>query len=125
MVTKTEVLPHNEGFIVSEANHSRSRENANITGAAVIKAGTVLELSGANYTPFVGGTAVGVLCSEVDATDGVVRGAVIRRDAEIRREDLVFLDSQNDAARDSAIVDLLAQGIITRYGPTTKETQNT
>lgn len=117
MVTKTELLPNNEGFVVSEANGRRSREARMIAGSAVIRAGSVLEVSGNNLVPFVGGTAVAVLLSEVDATSAPVEGAVIVRDAEIRRPDLVFLNSQNEAARDSAIVDLLTVGIVTRYGP--------
>jgi len=116
------------GFIQSEANFARSRDQVIIhggfTGAAVLLAGTVLGkiTSGGKYTisPDTGSdgsqTAVAILWDDVDPTLGDVVAAVVSRDAEVRGADLAFDSSvgTDSTKRAAKATQLAAVGIIVR-----------
>lgn len=74
MTTKTELL-HAGGFIISEANGNRSRDNATLLSGQNLKAGAVvglITLAGASET-HAGATGNGVMT--LDATNPVRQGA--------------------------------------------------
>src|SRR5579859_6316799 len=90
------------GFIQSEANYWRSRDQVTIEGgtggAGVVYAATVLGQITATkkYIPWNPNASDGsqnakaILWDDVDATSGDIIGAVIARDAEVRQADLLF-----------------------------------
>jgi hypothetical protein len=134
MVTElTEQLPHNEGFIVSEANGAQSREEVTLlTSATVYEAGTVLGVrDNGKYERFDPDSsegndiAVAILCSRVDATEGDATGVVIERMAEVRDADLIWLDSVDAGEKTVAIASLLTKNIKVRNVATTVSTQST
>lgn len=115
------------GFIQSEANFSRSRDQVTILGgtggAGKLIAGTVLGklTSGGKYVPSPASgsdgseTAVAILIDDVDATDGDVIAAVFARDGEVRADDLVYessVDTDNEKA--AKATQLAAVDIIVR-----------
>lgn len=140
MSTKTEQLPHDEGFIVSEAPGTLSREQVVFVAAvAVLEAGSVVakrddgkyelfdpDSSEQPNTPSV----IGVLCSQVDPSDGAggvgsdVKGVIIERLAEVRADDLVWADLTT-AQQDVGEAALLTQNIKIRVGATVVSTQTT
>jgi hypothetical protein len=126
MATLTEGV-RNTGFVMSEANGQRSRENVTLrggfTGAGLIKAGKVLGAltSGGKYveSPASGAdgsqTAIAVLLYDADVSDGDVVVAVIRRDAEVNGNLLSYddsVDTDNEIA--AKATQLAAVGIIVR-----------
>lgn len=134
MVTKTEQLPHAEGFIVSEANGALSREQVTIIqGAAVLYPGTVMGVrDDGKYQQFDpdssegNSTAVGILCSEVDPTAGAdVKGVIIERLAEVRSDDLEWLASVSAGEKTTAEASLLLRNIKFRDSATVVSTQTT
>lgn len=115
------------GFIESEANGFRSRNQVTIhggfTGAAVLHAGTVLGKITATgkyaISPATGSdgsqTAVAILFDDVDPTLGDIQGAVVDDDAEVRLADLTFDASVTAGAATTAkIAQLAAVGIKVR-----------
>lgn len=117
------------GFIQSEANYSRSRDQVTILGgsggAGKLVAGTVLgKITGSGKyvaSPNTGSdgsqTAVAILFDDVDATAGDVIAAVVSRSAEVRASDLTYEASVNDNTKIAAKVAQLAAagvGIIVR-----------
>jgi len=111
---------HAGGFIVSEANGNRSREQVTILSGEVLEAGAVLGkiTSGGKYVKYDNdGTddgrrvAFAILYDAVDASDGDVEATIIARDAEVNGEELVWQSSDEVEA---GIADLLAVGIIVR-----------
>lgn len=134
MTTKTEVLPHDGGFLISEANGFRSREEVTLfrVAAATIKAGTVVgKRDDGKYqqidTASSEGntTAVGILLNEVDATAADAKGVLIVRHAEVRDDDLVWPTGFSAGNKTTALAALLALGIVTRAVGTTVTTQTT
>lgn len=126
MTTLTETL-HAGGFIVSEANGTRSRDTVTILGgsggAGLVKAGTVLGkiTSSGKYvpSPATGAdgseAAVAVLFDDVDATDADAAGVVVNADAEVRKSDLLYDASVNtDNEKDTKATELAAVGIKVR-----------
>lgn len=124
--TKSET-PRNCGFVLSEANGNRSRDNVTLEGgftdAGVLKAGTVLGklTSGGKYvaSPASGAdgsqTAVAVLLYETDISDGDVDAAVLSSDAEVNGGELEYeatVDTDNEIA--AKATQLLAVGIKVR-----------
>lgn len=112
---------HAGGFILSEANGQRSRDNVTLKSGQVVKAGQVLgiQTSGGKYAKYDNdasdGTqaAVAISINDADASAGDLEIAVISRDAEVNGHELVYLDtSPSDAT--AAIADLKALGIIVR-----------
>jgi len=131
MTEKVESLPHDGGFIVSEANGSYSREGVTVAQAAeVIKAGTVMgkRANGKYYQLDPDATTgeedvAAILYGDVDSTDGDAKGAVILRHAEVRANDLTWPDGISTGQQDTAEAQLKALGIIIRTGPTRISTQ--
>jgi len=123
MTTKTEG-PRALGFLLSEANGNRSRDNITIvSGAGVLVAGTVLGkiTASGKYTdsPATGAdgsqTAVAVLAYDVDATSADVKTVGITRDAEIKVDELTYEGTVDDATKKTAkATQLAAVGIIVR-----------
>lgn len=133
MAIKTEVLPHNEGFIRSEANGMRSRENVTLASGQNLVAGTVLgkhagtgkysrvDNDGSNGLE----TASAILLSATDATDADVVTAVLARDAEVQKAELTYSSGASTAQKTAFDVSLATVGIIVRAGPAQIETQTT
>lgn len=125
MTTLTET-GHAGGFILSEAPGQRSRENVTLASGQVVKAGEVLGIitSGGKYASHDNNASDGtqaakaISINDVDATDGDTPIAVIRRDAEVNGYELVFGDFSPAVVRSAVDADLLAVGIIVRYGAT-------
>lgn len=140
MVTKTEQLPHNEGFIISEAPGSLSREQVVFVAAlAALEAGSVVAIrDDGKYEMLDPGSSeqgdspsvVGILCSRVDPSDGAggigadVKGVIIERLAEVREDDLIWA-SITTAQQDAGEAALLARNIKIRVEATRTETQTT
>lgn len=112
---------HACGFLLSEANGHRSRDNGVLVSGAVVKAGQVLGkiTASGKYTYYDNGAsdgtqaAAGIALAPADATDGDVKIAFIARDAEVNYNELVFAElSPLDTA--AAVTDLLALGIVCR-----------
>ena len=90
------------GFIQSEANPFRSRDevcyDGSSGGGGVVYAGTVLGIVTASgkYVPCVQSasdgsqTPVAICWDDVDTTLGDAIGSVVSRDAEVRFEDLIW-----------------------------------
>lgn len=115
--------PHAGGFILSEANGKRSRENVTIVqGEGALPAGTVLgKITGSGkYRAYDNNgtdgseTAAAILIHPVDATDADVDAAVIARDAEVNQHELVWADDNNTSDIEAGIADLENVGIIVR-----------
>lgn len=106
--------PRALGFVLSEANGTRSRETITIaSGAGKLAAGTVLGkiTASSKYWPSpnasVAGsegaeTAVAVLGYEVDATSSDVAVVAVANDAEVKNQMLVFHSSVDDATKRAA-----------------------
>lgn len=115
---------HAGGFILSEANGTRSRENIVVSSvvAGALEAGTVLGKNTATgeYAQLDPGsttgeqTAAGILYARVDATNGDVAGVAVVRDAEVNQHELVWPDDISTAQQDAAIASLAGLGIILR-----------
>ena len=134
MTTKTEQLPHDAGFIISEGNGFISREAVTLAqvAAATVKAGTVMgKRDDGNYQQLDtassegNSTAVGILLNEVDATAGTAAGVIINKDAEVRDDDLIWPTGISAGNKATAIAALLALGIKIRAVGTTVTTQTT
>jgi Bacteriophage lambda head decoration protein D len=115
------------GFIQSEANFARSRDEVTLDGSSggggFMVAGTVLGMITASgkYVPSPESasdgaqTAVAVLIYDADATNGDVIGSVISRDAEVRAEELTYDPSVSTLNEQKAKwTQLAAVGIIVR-----------
>ena len=121
MTTLTE-QGHAGGFIISEANGNRSRENVTIVSGEDLEAGCFLGkiTSGGKYAHYNNGasdgtqTAVAVLIAKCDATGGDVAAAVIARDAEVNADELVWIDDSPSSDVTAGLADLAAVGILAR-----------
>lgn len=111
---------HAGGFILSEANGQRSREQITVLSGEVLEAGAVLGKISASgkYVKYDDDgtddgrrTAAAVLYDAVDATDGDLEAAAIVRDAEVNGDELVW---NSDDEVDAGVADLLSVGIIVR-----------
>lgn len=140
MPTKTEQLPHNEGFIISEAPGTLSREQVTIVArTAALEAGTVVsKRDDGKYEPFDPGSSeqpdvpivIGVLCSRVDSSNGAgaigtdQKGTIIERLAEVRARDLIWIGctTAEQAVGEAA---LLARNIKIRTASSQVATQTT
>lgn len=110
---------HAGGFIISKANGNRSFDNAVVaSGAGMLQAGTVVTLDGTKYVPWDEDDSAappeGVLLSGVNATSADQAVAVLRRDAEVNRHELIWPTGITDNAKAAGIVELAALGIIVR-----------
>lgn len=118
----TDSLHRPFGFIVSEANGERSREQVTIDNGADLAPGTVLGkiTSGGKYIAADqdagdgSETAVAVLCGWAYAASEEVQAVAIVRDAEVNEEELIFA-AANDAGEIAELkADLATVGIIVR-----------
>jgi len=114
---------HRGEFVVSEANGHRSRETATFASGEVLRPGHVLGQvsSSGEYKEYNPGnadgseTAVAVCYDHVDASGGAVDGAIVARDAEVNRGELVWFDAATESEKQTGIDELAAQsGIIAR-----------
>ena len=116
---------HAAEFLVSEANHTRSRETITVKSGENLVAGQLIELSGSEAVAASGdlesdGTLttalVGILFDNVDATDAAVAGCVyIARDAEVNDAELTYpTESTAGGEKAACIASLKALGIIVR-----------
>ena len=112
---------HAGGFLVSEANNTRSRDKVTILAGQVLPVGRVLGIVtvsgkyvGYDNTATDGSeTAAAILFDAVDATGSDASATVIARDAEVNASELDW--GANDAAGiEAGIADLAALGIIGR-----------
>lgn len=109
------------GFIVSEANGARSREQVTLVTGQVVEAGTVLGkiTASGKYAVYdnaaVDGTqaAAAIALSACDATSADQDLVVILRDAEVNSDELDWGASDGTAIT-AGTADLLALGIILR-----------
>lgn len=138
MVTKTEQLPHDEGFIISEANGARSREQVTVAAGLVqVYAGTVMALrENGEYEKLDPNSsedifaAVGILCSSVDPSNGdgangtAQKATLLVRDAEVRDDSLVWDTDMSAAQKVTATAELEALGIQVRNVATRVSTQS-
>jgi hypothetical protein len=126
MATPLDESGHAAGFILSEANGQRSRENVTLEGSAgTVKAGRVLGIidTGSDtdlYAPFDPAVndgrddAKAISLNEVANSASTQEIAVIRRDAEVNGDELVWPDGISDNDKNTAIAELATQGIIVR-----------
>jgi hypothetical protein len=117
---------HTGGFILSEANGQRSRETVTLEGSAGdLKAGRVLGIidTGSDtdlYAPFDPAVndgrddAKAILYADSDNQAATQEIAVIRRDAEVNGNELIWPDGISDNDKNTAIAELATQGIIVR-----------
>jgi hypothetical protein len=121
MTTVTESR-HPGEHIVSEANGSRSREQAILASGNNLAAGTVLGVITASgkYAAFnqdgADGTqaAAGILYAAVDASAADANCVVTARDCEVDGAALTWPSDITAGEKDAAIADLNALGIIVR-----------
>lgn len=123
MTTFTETL-HDGGFLVSEANGTRSREQITVEGGqGVLVAGTVLGQIADNEKYVAldpdatdgSADAAAILYGQVDTGSGGtaadIQAVAIVRDAEVNNSELTWPDNDSNAESDG-IVALAALGII-------------
>lgn len=121
MTTLTEG-PRTAGYLISEANGTRSREVVTLASGGVYLPGTVLgkDASSGKYFQLDpadnGGSekAVAVLYAGVDATEGDKPGVVTARDSEVQAAALVFPAGITPEQTTTALADLSAVGIVAR-----------
>ncbi len=113
----------NGGFIVSEANGTRSREQVTVTGTPGdhLAAGTVLALNASGHYVELAPeatdgteTAVAVLWGHVALTEDPERAVIIARAAEVNAGELVWPAGITDPQREAARLQLKAAGILLR-----------
>lgn len=130
-IAKTEGLPHNAGFLISEANGFRSRDQVTVAQQpVVIRAGTVMAVGEdgnwrtLDLTDTEGNTTSdGILLNDVDPTAGTVQATMIVRDAEVRDDDLIWPAGISAGNKATEIARLALLGIITRTVGTVVSTQ--
>lgn len=124
MSTKTEGM-HTGEFLISEAPGTRSRDKVTVTVPAhtTYQPGTVLAKLSADGKHVIydnagsdGSESAAAILYDTVANDGDspvdVEATVINTDAEVRKNDLVWDDEENDAS--AGLADLLALGIKAR-----------
>jgi len=113
---------HAGGFILSEANRTRSRDNITIaTGQGVLQAGTVLGrlTAGGAYVELdpdadTGAeVAAGILYARVDATNAAADAVALVRDCEVNRHELLWGDAEAGEIT-AATAELAELGVILR-----------
>lgn len=121
MTTTLTEGPHTGEFILSEANGQLSREEVTIESGQDLSAGHVLgEASSGEYKEYDPNnadgsqTAVAVLYDNVDATGGAQPAAVVRRNAEVDSNRLVWFTGASQSQKDTGAADLASNDIIVR-----------
>lgn len=112
--------PRNLGFVLSEAEFGRSRDEITVaSGAGVLKPGTVLGkiTASGKFKPAVDAsvdgseTAVAVLGYGVDATSADAKSVAIVRAAQVKKSELDYAAGATAEDMDAGLV---AAGIIPR-----------
>lgn len=114
---------HAAEFVMSEANHHRSRDAITVeSGAGILAAGTVVGAK--SNDKFIASpvaaddgaeTATAIILYEVDATSADVNVAAITRDAEVNGNILTYAaDVDTDPERAAKATELAAVGIVVR-----------
>lgn len=112
---------HAGGFIMSEAEGKRSRENVTLLSGQNLYPGAILGkiTSGGKYTAYDnaasdGSQAVaGILLGRGDASSADLAVAIIARDAEVNGDELDW-GTETGVDITAGVADLLALGIIVR-----------
>jgi Bacteriophage lambda head decoration protein D len=126
MTVKTESIPRDGGFILSELE-TYSREVITLSSGQNLKAGTVLAVLGSGEyaaIDFAGtGTAddaAAILFQDTDASAAdKATVAMVRGPCEVMRDKLVWPDGATAQNKTDALDQLEALGIIARSGPET------
>lgn len=111
---------HAGGFLMSEANGNRSRDNGTLNSGQNLEAGAVLKRSGgagSDWTAITAGaetSAAAILLAPVDASGGDTPCAVIVRAAEVNGNELVYPDVSPAVDEDAVATALAALGVIVR-----------
>lgn len=108
---------HSAEFLLTEAVGARARENVTfLMDAAVYRPGTVLKLASGKYSRALAAeTAVAICMSDVDARSADARGVILARDAEVKRNQLIYASDVDTSAKiTTKITQLAAVGIIVR-----------
>lgn len=122
MSPKSETLPHDGGFIVSELG-TYSREIVTIVAGQNLQAGAVLGKITASdkYAAYDNDAATGIedaagiLFGDVDATDGDVEGvALVRGPCEVVEDRLVWAATEDATDITAGKVDLAALNFVLR-----------
>ncbi len=114
--------PRNAGYLVSEANGTRSREVVTLEAGHIYLPGAVLGKVTATdkYGPLnpAGNDgsekAAAVLYAGVDATDADKPGVVTARDSEVQASELIYPAGITPEQTTTALADLAALGIVAR-----------
>lgn len=120
-MTVLDEAQHAGGFLVSEANGTRSREVVTILADQVLPPGAVLGKVTASdkYVAYDNGaadgsqTAVAILYAPVDATGADAQATVVVGDAEVNAAELDW-GANDQAGIDAGLADLLSLGIVPR-----------
>ena len=123
MAKKTEGK-HTGEYILTEANGSRSRDQAKVaSGAGKVQAGTILGkvTASGKYVPHAPAaedgsqTAVAILYANVDATSVDALCVITARDSEVKGADLIYnAATDTDAEKLAVHTALASNGIIVR-----------
>lgn len=112
--------PRTGDFILSMANGTLSLDNALLKSGENLKAGTVLgdggsgtfvKLDPASQTA---GTALGILVDNVDASAGNTPCVVLRRQAEVKADGLIWPAGISSNSKAAAIQSLNSIGVFLR-----------
>jgi hypothetical protein len=112
---------HTGGFLISEADGKRSRENVTLISGQDLYPGAVLGkiTTGGKYTALDQGasdgsqTAAGILYGRGDASTADLVVCIIARDAEVNGNELLW-GSESPTEVDTGITELATLGIIVR-----------
>lgn len=112
--------PRTGDFVLSLANGTLSVENAILSSGQNCQAGTVLG-PGANgeyvqldLTSETANIAVAVLYDNVDATDAAAACVVVRRQAEVKADGLIWPAGITGPEKANAIIQLNSVGVFVR-----------
>ncbi|WP_233854196.1 head decoration protein [Paraburkholderia sp. HD33-4] len=113
---------HDGGFMVSEANGHRSRDQVTLSGGTKVLAGTVLGMvtAGGAFAPLnpagSDGTqnAAGILWGTKDVTAAPAPATVVTRSCEVNASELIWPAGATPAQITAATQQLTALGIILR-----------
>lgn len=113
---------HAAGFMLSEANGTRSRDTVTIVSGQNLKAGAVLGkiTASGKYTEFNTAnadgsqTAVAILWDAVNASGGDKAAVIVARDAEVTAAELYWFSGATNGNITTGKTGLAAVGIIAR-----------
>lgn len=107
MPNPQQLVSRNADHILSEANGTLSRDNVTVKAGENLKAGQLLEDNSGEMIALAGGTCIGVLYQDSDATDEAQLAVAHVRNCELHESKLIGVTPQ-------ATTDLAAINIIVR-----------